>query len=186
MLRELMLDPGRNRIIADDIQAELERGEKPVLILSGDDDQERALKEELARRGIEAESFSRFLPNQQRENNDGPGNPQALPPGFAPQRMQVLLLSPRDLANYSHAIKSNVIFLAVPVYFRKPLASAIRDVSHDDDMSEVRLRIYDYVDTRVGILDNYFRMRSYNYGVHPDQLLNSAMSEDRPFQLAAK
>jgi hypothetical protein len=24
----------------------------------------------------------------------------------------------------------------------------------------------------VGILDNYFRMRSYSYGVHPDLLLN--------------
>ncbi len=185
MIRELMLDEDRNRIIADDIQAELEKGEKPLLILSGDDDQEEALKEELGRRGIEAESFSRFLPGHQKDDEDGSGNHPALPPGFAMKKIAVLLLSPRNLASYSQEIKANVIFLAAPVYFQKPLAAAIRDVSQDGDSSGVRLRIYDYVDTRVGILDNYFRMRSYNYGVHPDALLSPG-EEDNSFQSAAK
>jgi len=37
-----------------------------------------------------------------------------------------------------------------------------------------RFKIYDYVDRRIGLLENYFRMRSYNYGVHPDVLLSSS------------
>jgi hypothetical protein len=45
----------------------------------------------------------------------------------------------------------------------------------DGESGDSRLTIYDYVDSRVGILDNYFRMRSYNYGVHPDLLLNGQM-----------
>ncbi len=189
MIRELMLDADRNRIIADDIQAELEQGESSLLVLSGDDDQEKAIKEELARRNIEAESLSRYLPNnQKRDGEDATGNHQALPPGFHARKAPVLLLSPRHLAGYSQAIKSSVIFLAAPVYFRKPLAAAIRDVSQNEDASGVHLKIYDYVDTKVGILDNYFRMRSYNYGVHPDLLLNAGEEEssDRSVQSAAK
>jgi hypothetical protein len=73
-------------------------------------------------------------------------------------------------------LQSNVIMLAVPVYFRKALANAIRDICQDGLESDADLRIYDYVDTKVGILDNYFRMRSYNYGVHPDVLLNASTS----------
>ena len=48
----------------------------------------------------------------------------------------------------------------------------MRDMCQDGDAADCRLTIYDYVDSRVGILDNYFRMRSYSYGVHPDLLLN--------------
>ncbi len=81
-------------------------------------------------------------------------------------------MSPKAFPQYAQALKSNVIFLAVPVYFRKTLAGAIREMGHDGDLPEMRLTIYDYVDNRIGILDNYFRMRSYNYGVHPDLLLN--------------
>ena len=75
----------------------------------------------------------------------------------------------------SHLLKSHVVFLAVPVHFQKNLFNAIRDMCQDGDSGDSRLTIYDYVDSRVGILDNYFRMRSYNYGVHPDLLLSGQM-----------
>ncbi len=88
---------------------------------------------------------------------------------------KVLLISPRVMPQCSHALKSHVVFLAVPVYFQKNLSNAIRDMCQDGDSADSRLTIYDYVDSRVGILDNYFRMRSYNYGVHPDLLLNGQM-----------
>ena len=48
------------------------------------------------------------------------------------------------------------------------------------DPADCGLTIYDYVDTRVGILDNYFRMRSYSYGVHPDLLLNGQKENPDP------
>ncbi len=170
MLKELMQDPGRNRKIADDVETELNKGEKPVLILSGGEDQDRALVAELAKRGIEAVSMNRTM----QEGAEAPGNGSPFPP--AAGKAPVLLVSPRALPSLAHAFRSNVIVLAVPVYFQKNLANAIREMSMDGDGSDMRLTIYDYVDTNVGILDNYFRMRSYNYGVHPDLLLNAPLN----------
>lgn len=170
MLKELMQDSGRNRKIADDVETELNKGEKPILILSGGEEQDRALVAELAQRGIEAVSMNRTV----QEGTEPSGNGSSLPP--AAGKAPVLLVSPRALPAFAHAFKSNVIVLAVPVYFQKNLANAIREMSLDGDGSDLRLTIYDYVDTNVGILDNYFRMRSYNYGVHPDQLLNAPLN----------
>ncbi|MEM5788819.1 MAG: DEAD/DEAH box helicase family protein [Syntrophobacteraceae bacterium] len=170
MLRELMLDADRNRIIADDVENEVKRGEKPVLILSGGEDHDQAMRSELASRGIDACSCDHVLQQNATPDDDyGNNGNQA---GNALPQAQVFLISPQALSKYSGALKSNVIFLAVPVYFRKALASAIREVSQDGVSPDSRLRIYDYVDSNIGILDNYFRMRSYNYGVHPDLLLN--------------
>ena len=171
MIRELMTDSERNRIIANDVEAELKQGENQVLILSGGEDHDRALRTELAGRGIEAVSCGPLLPAQGQEFEGGHENlGRSRPPV---PKAEVLLLSPSTLAQSGQMLKSNVIFLAMPVYFKKSLAGAIRDVFVDGDIPDARLKIYDYVDTRVGILDNYFRMRSYNYGVHPDLLLDS-------------
>ncbi len=170
MLNELMRNAERNIAIANDVEAELKLGQKPVLILSGGEDHDHALKDELKRRGIEAASCDGLL-NQQDDNIDG-NEPGAAPSNeFNIPKANVLLLNARTFIQCSHAIKSNVILLAAPVYFRKPLANAIRDVGQNGHPSDASLKIYDYVDTGVGILDNYFRMRSYNYGVHPDILL---------------
>ncbi|RPJ00019.1 MAG: hypothetical protein EHM36_15190 [Deltaproteobacteria bacterium] len=70
-------------------------------------------------------------------------------------------------------MNSQVLVLAVPVYFPNRMANAIRTMYQNGTGSESRIKIYDYVDKRVGLLDNYFRMRSYTYGVHPDVLLGS-------------
>ncbi len=172
MIRELMLDAERNTTIANDAEAELKQGQKPVLIISGGEDQDQALKKELKRRGIEAASCDALL-NRQGDNGDGSEPVAPLPDGFNIPNANVLLLSPRTLIQCSHAINSNVILLATPVYFRKALADAIRDISQNGHSPDASLKIYDYVDTGIGILDNYFRMRSYNYGVHPDILLKS-------------
>lgn len=175
MLRDLMLDPERNRTIANDVETELQKGEKPILILSGGEDQDQALGAELARRGIQVVSCNHFAPGHDYEadNSEVPGH-APLPAGA--QNAQVLMMSPKVLPMYTQALKSSVIILAVPVYFRKPLAGAIREIGQDSDLSEMRLTIYDYVDSHVGILDNYFHMRSYNYGVHPDLLLNPVVN----------
>lgn len=168
MLKELMTNEDRNRAIADDVQAELQSGEKPVLILSGGEEHDSALSAELAKRGID--SFACNPPSAAGEGNSSAGAMSHLPPGA--HQASVLLLSPRVFAQCASLLKVNVIFLAVPVYFQKGLANAIRELGADGESTSLQLKIYDYVDTRVGILDNYFRMRSYNYGIHPDLLLN--------------
>jgi hypothetical protein len=172
MLRDLMLNPARNRKIVDDVEIELQKGEERVLVLSGGEDQDDALSAELSQRGIKTFSYNQFCANPKIVNNDGRNNdvPQA-----AASQGKVLLVSPRVMSQCLHALKSHVVFLAVPVHFQKNLFNAIRDMCQDRDSGDNRLTIYDYVDSRVGILDNYFRMRSYNYGVHPDVLLNGQM-----------
>jgi len=169
MLRDLMLDPERNRKIVDDVEGELQKGEERVVVLSGGQDQDDELSAQLSQRGIKTFSLNRFCADPKIENDDG-GNSSALKAGAS--QAQVLLASPRVITQCSHVLKSHVVFLAVPVYFQKNLSNAIKDMCQDGDPADARLTIYDYVDTRVGILDNYFRMRSYNYGVHPDLLLN--------------
>jgi Type III restriction enzyme, res subunit len=175
MLKELMLDSARNQTIADDVETELNKGEKPIFILSGGEDQDQALSVELKQRGIQVFSCNQMLAREQ-ETNPRSDNGVSLPHDAS--QAQVLLVSQRTLPGCAHAVKSNVLFLAVPVYFQKNLAGAIREMSQngDEDPSHAKLTIYDYVDTEVGILDNYFRMRSYNYGVHPDLLLSSKMN----------
>jgi len=170
MLRDLMLNSVRNRKIADDVEKELGKGEDRVLVLSGGDDQDDALSAELNQRGIKSFSYNRFCSNPKIVNSDEGNNNNVLP--AAASQARVLFISPRIFPNCSHSLKSHVVFLAVPVYFQKNLSNAMRDMCQDGDAADCRLTIYDYVDSRVGILDNYFRMRSYSYGVHPDLLLN--------------
>ena len=169
MLKDLMVNRERNSKIVDDVEAEILRGEERLLVLSGGEDQDNALSAELNRRGIEAFSCAQYGSNAKVVNNEG-GNNNVLPPGAFEAR--VVLISPRAMPYISHLLKAHVVFLAVPVYFQKGLSNAIRDLCQDGDLGGNRLTIYDYVDSKVGILENYFRMRSYNYGVHPDLLLN--------------
>jgi hypothetical protein len=170
MIKDLMVDPARNRKIADDVEIEVQKGEERVLVLSGGQDQDDALSTELRQRGIKTFSFNDAHNGPGIEEKEG-GNSNALQLGAT--QAKVWLVSPRVMSQYSSSLKSHVVFLAVPVYFQKNLSNAIRDMCHNEDSAESRLTIYDYVDSRVGILDNYFRMRSYNYGVHPDLLLNA-------------
>jgi hypothetical protein len=169
MLQDLMVNRERNFRIADDVQTEIVKGEERLVVLSGGGDQDSALSAELSRRGIEAFSYSQYCSNSKGINSDG-GNNSAVPPGALEAR--VVLVSPRAMPYVSHLLNAHVVFLAVPVYFQKGLSNAIRDLCQDGDSGANRLTIYDYVDSRIGILENYFRMRSYNYGVHPDLLLN--------------
>jgi len=170
MLQELMLDPERNRKIADDVEVELGKGAEQVLILSGGEEHDRVLGEEFSRRGITVFPYSRLGGVSRMADENGGNN--HVSHGVALQA-KVLLVSPGALPQFSRTLKSHVVFLAVPVYFQKNLSNAIRDISQEGETADNRLTIYDYVDSRVGILDNYFRMRSYNYGVHPDLLLNN-------------
>jgi hypothetical protein len=170
MLQELMLDRERNCKIADDVEVELGKGAEQVLILSGGEEHDRALGEEFSRRGITVFPYSRLSAAPRMAGEDGGNNHVS---HREASQAKVLLVFPGAMPQFSRTLKSHVVFLAVPVYFQKNLSNAIRDISQEGETADNRLTIYDYVDSKVGILDNYFRMRSYNYGVHPDLLLNN-------------
>ena len=94
-----------------------------------------------------------------------------------PREPAAVLVNDRTLTDCLKQIHSRVLFLAVPTYFHKTLAQALRSLSQNGNSAEGRrVVIYDYVDQKVGLLENYFRMRSYNYGVHPDVLLSSTLN----------
>ncbi len=170
MLSELMLDFPRNRQIVQDVEAELQKGEERVLVLSGGEQQDAILSAELSQRGIGVFSCNQHFSNPGIVGEDD-GTNNCLPPGAFDAK--VMLISAPVVPQCSRLLKAHVIFLAVPVYFQKSLSNALRDMSQNGDSSDSRLTIYDYVDSRIRILENYFHMRSYNYGVHPDLLLSA-------------
>ncbi|MCU0586622.1 MAG: hypothetical protein MUF52_00555 [Syntrophobacteraceae bacterium] len=177
MLDALMEDAQRTRLIVDDIEMEVGKAAEPLLVLTGGDDQNKFLASELARRGINSTTFTGMAASPQ-DDEEGelqdelvraPAEPSHQQPGGA------VLVSDRTLTQCLKQIHSRVLFLAVPTYFHKTLAQALRSLSQNGNSAEGRrIVIYDYVDQKVGLLENYFRMRSYNYGVHPDILLSSS------------
>ena len=173
MLQALMQDAERTRLIADDIEAELREASQPLLVLSGGDEQNQALTDELDRRGI------RVMAYEQPEGEAGGEQPDEVcesSPSTDEKPLSsepvAILVTPQTLTQCARSLNFKVLFLAVPVFFKKRLAYAIRNLHQNGNESGERLKIYDYVDQHVGLLENYFRMRSYNYGVHPDVLLN--------------
>lgn len=172
MLQALMKDEKRNRIIADDIEAELRQCPAPLIVLSGGEEQDQVLGDELARRGIEVVRYPGMAAPPAGEGAEKP----ACPPMPAVEGAKAVFVTAQTLTECSQSFNSKVLVLAVPIYFRKNLATAIRDLFQNGISPDSKFKIYDYVDQKVGLLENFFRMRSYNYGVHPDVLLNPGLN----------
>ncbi|ROR01570.1 DEAD/DEAH box helicase family protein [Desulfosoma caldarium] len=186
MLQALINDEERTRIIANDIEVELEAAEGPLVVVSGGDDHNAVLQAALRQRGIEA-----VIPECQWEDEaegdsdeEGEANGDkvcACLNGF-PQGPAVVLMKAEDLLRCYRHVTMEALFLAVPLFFKKNVTQALRALlmqsgANAGDGSAVesngrRVKIYDYVDKKIGLFENYFRMRSYNYGVHPDVLLS--------------
>ncbi len=184
MLQALMTDEERTRLIVDDIEAELSGTQKPLVIISGGEEQNRVLSEELERRGIrvhipQAETRTPSEASARTEEEPAYGTEEACIEGL-PEGPVAILMTPQNLLRCHQHVSTDVLFLAVPLFFKKGLANAIRNLykqgngynGNSSGSNGRRLKIYDYVDQKIGIFENYFRMRSYNYGVHPDVLLN--------------
>ena len=172
MIEALMQDETRTGIIADDIAEELAQDPQPLLVLSGGGDQTRALKAELSKRNILTMSYGQELTGEEADPAEAAKNLPPCPDSPPPSGAMAILLSPQTLSQCFRSLNSKVLFLAVPLYFNQPLANALKNLQQNGTGEDRRLKIYDYVDRRIGLLENYFRMRSYNYGVHPDVLLN--------------
>jgi hypothetical protein len=172
MLQALMRDQERNRLIADDIETELREEGEPLLILSGGEEQDQMLIAELGKRGIDVLAYNVSEDEESEREEKSNGNGISESQNNLPSGPVAVLVTPQIFARSFRNLRSKVLFLAVPLFFRSRLAYAIRNLHQNGNSNSDRLKIYDYVDHRVGLLENYFRMRSYNYGVHPDVLLN--------------
>jgi hypothetical protein len=177
MLKALMRDRARTKLIANDIETELKQEPRPLIVLTGGEDQEEALGTELKKRGIEVHTYFhspsyREVSEEGEEEDDDFVQEDTCAQAPLPTGPSVVLVTAQTLTECAQRVRTPVLFLAVPVYFPKSMANAIRSLHPNGTAGESRLKIYDYVDKRVGLLENYFRMRSYNYGVHPDVLLN--------------
>jgi len=176
MLGALMRDEERTSIIADDIGAELARDPQPLLILCGGEEQKQVLKAELSKRGIHAESYGEELTDMKDALEEVAESESPCPDLPSASEALAILVTPQTLTKCFRSLNSQVLFLAVPIYFGQHLANALRELQMNGATPDRRLKIYDYVDRKIGLLDNYFRMRSYNYGVHPEVLINSSLN----------
>ena len=172
MLEALMRDENRTNIIADDIAEELAQEPQPLLVLCGGEEQHRALEAELSKRNISTMTYGPELAEAETPMEEAAENHPPCPDSSLPSGAVAVLLSPETLSQCFRNLGAKVLFLAVPLYFNQPVTNALKDLQQNGAGGERRLKIYDYVDRRIGLLENYFRMRSYNYGVHPDVLLN--------------
>ncbi|HAA02592.1 MAG TPA: hypothetical protein DCZ69_12270 [Syntrophobacteraceae bacterium] len=172
MISALMTDIPRTQIIVNDIVAEMEQNPQSILVLTGGEQQNHALKAELEPRGIQVISLElgQEEPNSE-EDEDHEAQGIEIPAlGDHPV---VVLVTADVLLRYSRSLAVKVMMLAIPVYFRGRMAYAIRNLyAGNPGNGAEKLKIYDYVDQNIALLENFFRMRSYNYGVHPDMLIN--------------
>ncbi|MEJ5348538.1 MAG: DEAD/DEAH box helicase family protein [Desulfosoma sp.] len=186
MLQALMSDEERTRIIVNDIEAELEVAEGPLVVVSGGEEQTETLRAQLNQRGIEVHipecRWEERRDHEEEELDTDEDQARGWLENF-PQGPAVVIMKADDLLRcYRHVIME-VLFLAVPLFFKKNVTQALRALlmscgGHGGNGSGAssngrRVKIYDYVDQKIGLFENYFRMRSYNYGVHPDILLNN-------------
>jgi len=154
LMESLMQDERRVDIIVQDIMEELHRGSVPMLVLSGGNVQTKNISEKLRannvkfesiRMGCEAEAFREIAEK------------------FKGGEIDVLLAPVDTIKKGLKPGNVRSLFLVTPTYFRDELAEFLKEL--DSKTSQNRVKIYDYVDTRVGILKNFFRIRSYSYGI---------------------
>ena len=173
MLSALMTDAPRTHQIVNDIVAEMEQNPQPILVLTGGAPQNDVLKAALEAHGIEVISLDWKQEQLDSEDDDDEElQPLQIPVlGDAPV---VFLVTSDVLLRYSRNLPVKILVLAIPAYFRGRMAHAIRNLYHGSGGNgPEKLKIYDYVDRNIALLENFFRMRSYNYGVHPDMLINT-------------
>ncbi|MBW1974487.1 MAG: hypothetical protein JRI45_02805 [Deltaproteobacteria bacterium] len=162
MIQALMEDPVRTVMIIEDVLKEIQAQNFPIAIVTGGPIQEDIFHRELTDRGIKAQKIMISYENDR----------EILPIDLK-GNVEAYVLTSQTLIRCHERLKIKALFLAIPLYFHDELSHAIRQLINMCAAStgNNRLKIYDYVDKKIGLLENYFRMRSYNYGIPPDVLL---------------
>jgi superfamily II DNA or RNA helicase len=156
MLEALARNTERNRLIADDVSQEIsEGGGGPLLVVTEDEEQDSTLKDMLNEQGISSISFD------PRIAEEGEGS---LEEQLKSEKIQVVLANRQFFQKTVPETSFEALFLTTPLNFRGEIIKRLQKVLRRDD-GQPLVKIYDYVDSKISILDNFFRMRSYAYGL---------------------
>ena len=187
MFQQLMEDQARTDIIIKDIEETIQKGDSPAVVVTGGPIQEDIFYRILSDRGYSVHKVSipyDLLEEEAEKEAEEAGDLSLSESRInVPDDYDVLILTPRILAScYPYLKRVRSVFLAVPLYFTDPLLNALKTLSTMSSNggsknlthSHKKIKIFDYVDTNIGLLTNYFRMRSYNYGLPPDVTLKQS------------
>jgi superfamily II DNA or RNA helicase len=156
MIAALGKDPKRNRLIVADVEKELsEKAKEPLLVLTEEETQGSAIEDLLRERGISSLSLDAAAVRDGKE-------------GFLAriegEKIQVVLASRQVFQQEVLAGRYGALFLTTPLSFQGRISEHLHKLLTRRN-GQPPMRVYDYVDCKVGILDNFFRMRSYAYGL---------------------
>jgi superfamily II DNA or RNA helicase len=156
MLEALARDPERNRLIADDVSREMSEGAgAPLLVLTQDEVQDNTLKDMLDKEGVSSLSLDPELAAK---------GEKGLEQQLKSKKIQVVLVNRQFFKKMIPETKFEALFLTTPLNFRGRTIGWFQGMLRRDD-GQPLTKVYDYVDSKISILDNFFRMRSYAYGL---------------------
>jgi hypothetical protein len=156
MMEALGKDAVRNKLIVDDVARELSQSNGgPLLLLTEDEEQDSALRDILDNKGISNISL---------EPNVVAKGGKAFSKQLKSKKIQVVLANRQFSQKLVPEIRFEAIFLTTPLNFRGKIIRLFQNVLRRND-GQPPMKVYDYVDSKISILDNFFRMRSYAYGL---------------------
>jgi hypothetical protein len=156
MIAALGKDPKRNSLIVADVEKELSgKAKEPLLVLTEEETQGSAIENLLRERGISSLSLDAAAVNDGKE-------------GFLAriegEKIQVVLASRQVFQQEVLEGRYGALFLTTPLSFQGRISEHLHKLLTRRN-GQPPMRVYDYVDCKVSILDNFFRMRSYAYGL---------------------
>ncbi|MCG6919077.1 MAG: DEAD/DEAH box helicase family protein [Deltaproteobacteria bacterium] len=156
MLEALARDPERNQLIAHDVSREMSEGAgPPLLVLTQDEVQDNTLKDMLDKEGLSSLSLDPELVAK---------GEKGLEKQLKSKKIQVVLANRQFFQKMIPETKFEALFLTTPLNFRGRTIGWFQGMLRRDD-GQPLIKVYDYVDSKISILDNFFRMRSYAYGL---------------------
>jgi hypothetical protein len=124
-------------------------------VLTEDEEQDKALRDILDSKGISNISL---------EPNVVAKKGKAFSKQLKSKKIQVVLANRQFSQKLVSDIRFEAIFLTTPLNFRGKIIRWFQNVLRRND-GQPPMKVYDYVDSKISILDNFFRMRSYAYGL---------------------
>jgi hypothetical protein len=156
MIAALAEDPERNSLIVADVEKELSgEAKEPLLVLTEEGTQGSAIENLLRARGISTLSVDAATAR---------GGKEGLLAQIEGEEIQVVLASRQVLQEEMLEGRYRVLFLTTPLSFQGRISEQLHKLLSRRN-GQPPMRVYDYVDCKVSILDNFFRMRSYAYGL---------------------
>jgi len=154
MLSELTGDPERNRLIARDVAKETEVAQGTCLVLTDRKAHCETIQELLSGLGVDSELLTGDLNNEER---------QRVIDELDAGRVKVLVATGQLIGEGFDCEELSTLFLATPVRFSGRLLQYLGRVLRPAH-GKKRARVYDYVDSKVGVLLAAGKARKRVYG----------------------